>query len=154
MVRITKVGGLYAAEALEWISNRRLTFPPMTRSELICALEREGIHQTDIGDAFYAADPDWLGDIPTIDERAREQIRELGRARNVSVHRLVPGGAVPREMFLVVPALDKDASLWLPHSQACIEMSSAIHEVIPDRAQEPRVELYEGHWLKQSTEPV
>jgi hypothetical protein len=28
--------------------------------ELIAALRDQGCHQTDIGDAFYAADPEWL----------------------------------------------------------------------------------------------
>jgi hypothetical protein len=32
----------------------------LTRDELIEALRRLGCHTTDIGDAFYAADPDWL----------------------------------------------------------------------------------------------
>ena len=32
----------------------------VTRDELIKKLQSFGWHQTDIGDAFYAADPDWL----------------------------------------------------------------------------------------------
>jgi hypothetical protein len=36
------------------------TSGPMTRDELIKELRNFGWHQTDIGDAFYAADPDWL----------------------------------------------------------------------------------------------
>jgi hypothetical protein len=32
----------------------------MSRAELVAALLGLGCHQTDIGDAFYVADPDWL----------------------------------------------------------------------------------------------
>jgi hypothetical protein len=35
---------------------------PMSRDELIAALRERGCHQTDIGDAFYEADPQWLDD--------------------------------------------------------------------------------------------
>jgi len=33
---------------------------PMDCEHLIQELLNRGAHQTDIGDAFYAADPDWL----------------------------------------------------------------------------------------------
>jgi hypothetical protein len=33
---------------------------PMSRDALIAALVARGCHQTDIGDAFYEADPGWL----------------------------------------------------------------------------------------------
>ena len=33
---------------------------PLSRSELVQELLHLGCHQTDIGDAFYAADPQWL----------------------------------------------------------------------------------------------
>ena len=36
------------------------TSGPVTRDELIRELQNFGWHQTEIGDAFYAADPDWL----------------------------------------------------------------------------------------------
>ena len=36
------------------------TIEPMTVKALIAELERLGAHQTDIGDAFYSADPNWL----------------------------------------------------------------------------------------------
>jgi hypothetical protein len=36
------------------------TVRPLPRDELIAALREQGCHQTDIGDAFYAADPEWL----------------------------------------------------------------------------------------------
>lgn len=32
----------------------------MSRDELVAALQEIGCHQTDIGDAFFEADPDWL----------------------------------------------------------------------------------------------
>jgi hypothetical protein len=36
------------------------TSEPMNTDKLIEELLKRGIHQIDIGDAFYAADPDWL----------------------------------------------------------------------------------------------
>ncbi len=33
---------------------------PLSRHDLITALRELGCHQTDIGDAFYEADPEWL----------------------------------------------------------------------------------------------
>jgi hypothetical protein len=33
---------------------------PMTRGDLIDQLRSLGCHTTDIGDAFYAAEPEWL----------------------------------------------------------------------------------------------
>lgn len=38
------------------------TTQPMSRDALIAALRERGCHQTDIGDAFYEADPQWLDD--------------------------------------------------------------------------------------------
>ena len=37
------------------------TTKPMERDQLVVTLRELGCHQTDIGDAFYAANPDWLG---------------------------------------------------------------------------------------------
>jgi len=61
-IRITKVGdGLYTAKSFspagaeEWS-----TVQPLSRGKLIDELRKRGEHQTDIGDAFYDADPDWL----------------------------------------------------------------------------------------------
>jgi hypothetical protein len=61
---IEKVNDLYLAEVTpphgggaRWSSEE-----PMSRDELIAALTARGCHQTDIGDAFYMADPDWLLD--------------------------------------------------------------------------------------------
>jgi hypothetical protein len=36
------------------------TAKPLTRDDLVAALREQGCHQTDIADAFYAADPEWL----------------------------------------------------------------------------------------------
>jgi hypothetical protein len=36
------------------------TSEPLTQRELIAKLRDLGCHTTDIGDAFYSADPDWL----------------------------------------------------------------------------------------------
>jgi hypothetical protein len=33
---------------------------PMSRDDLVAALRQIGCHQTDIGDAFFAADSRWL----------------------------------------------------------------------------------------------
>lgn len=59
---IEKVGERYVAEVTPphgrgsaWSSPE-----PMSRDDLIAALKACGCHQTDIGDAFYEADPDWL----------------------------------------------------------------------------------------------
>jgi hypothetical protein len=59
---IDKRDGLYTASVTPphgggtpWTSPR-----PLTRDELIAALRERGCHITDIGDAFYAADPGWL----------------------------------------------------------------------------------------------
>jgi hypothetical protein len=59
---IRKEGELYTAmvtppegRGIPWSSPT-----PMTADELIDALLERGCHQTDIGDAFYEADPDWV----------------------------------------------------------------------------------------------
>ena len=36
------------------------TAEPMTRTELIAKLRELGCHTTDMSDAFYVADPEWL----------------------------------------------------------------------------------------------
>ena len=62
-IRITKMAdGFYRADILRmgahlpiWSSNGVLT-----RADLIAVLRSQGQHQTDIGDAFYEADPNWL----------------------------------------------------------------------------------------------
>ena len=61
-IRITKVADdLYTAKLLrpggseEWS-----TVQPASRDQLINELLERGAHQIDIGDAFFAADPDWL----------------------------------------------------------------------------------------------
>jgi len=45
---------------LSWVTPQWETPAPMRADELIRELESRGALQTDIGDAFYAADPDWL----------------------------------------------------------------------------------------------
>ena len=64
-IRIEKVSeGLYVAELTlpdmpevksEWSSDG-----PLNLDELIHELRNRGAHPIDIGDVFYAADPDWL----------------------------------------------------------------------------------------------
>jgi hypothetical protein len=64
-IRIKKVGErLYTAELIlpdmPAVETSWLASNPISRRELIDELLKRGCHQTDIGDAFYAADPDWL----------------------------------------------------------------------------------------------
>ena len=61
MILITKADGGYIAHATpphaieEWHSGG-----PMGAKALIAALLAHGVHQTDIGEAFYKAEPNWL----------------------------------------------------------------------------------------------
>ena len=61
MIKIEKVGSLFIVHAT----------PPHVREEWVCEgpsavnaiiqeLRARGAHQTDIGDAFYEADPNWI----------------------------------------------------------------------------------------------
>jgi hypothetical protein len=61
-ITITKVGSRYVAEVTApHGSGMRWSSPaPATRDDLVSTLRELGCHQTDIGDAFYAADPSWL----------------------------------------------------------------------------------------------
>jgi hypothetical protein len=59
---INRVGDLYEAtvtppdgDGLVWSTPRA-----MTTNDLVAALRERGCHTTDIGDAFYEADPEWL----------------------------------------------------------------------------------------------
>jgi hypothetical protein len=62
MIKIEKVQGGYLARTTpphgqeEWWS----TPTPLTSSELFEELRARGVHTTDISDAFYEADPNWL----------------------------------------------------------------------------------------------
>ncbi|MGH9589313.1 MAG: hypothetical protein ACRD25_02915 [Terracidiphilus sp.] len=63
-IKITKVGeGLYSAELtvpdMPSVEAEWRTREPMGAHPIIEELLRRGEHQTDIGDAFYEADPDW-----------------------------------------------------------------------------------------------
>ena len=58
---ITRVGDLYEATITPphgggepWATSQ-----PMPRDSVIAALRDRGCHQTDVGDAFYEADPEW-----------------------------------------------------------------------------------------------
>ena len=59
---ICRVDGLYEAEVtpphgggVPWKSST-----PLRRDDMVAALRAWGCHQTDIGDAFYEGDPEWL----------------------------------------------------------------------------------------------
>jgi hypothetical protein len=61
-ITITRVGDLYEARitpphggGIPWGTPQ-----PMPMDSVIAALRDRGCHQTDIGDAFYEADPEWL----------------------------------------------------------------------------------------------
>ena len=63
-IRIEKVDGGYVARVTpphgdghSWTSER-----PQTAKALAAELQSRGCHQTDIGDAFYEADPNWLSE--------------------------------------------------------------------------------------------
>jgi hypothetical protein len=61
-IKIRRIGDLYEADVtpphgsgVSWSTAR-----PVLRDELVKTLLEHGCHQTDIGDAFYEADPEWL----------------------------------------------------------------------------------------------
>jgi hypothetical protein len=62
--------GVYTAEVfnlppnLTWVKAEWTTAEPLSTDNLIRELVAKGFHQIDIGDAFYAADPDWLAKAP------------------------------------------------------------------------------------------
>jgi hypothetical protein len=59
-IEIEKAGDGYLARVTPPHGSPWETVRPLGRDELIAALREQGCHQTDIGDAFYSADPDWL----------------------------------------------------------------------------------------------
>lgn len=60
-IEIRRVGDLYEARATPPHSSSPWSTPhPMSVDELDKKLYELGCHQTDIGDAFYEADPDWV----------------------------------------------------------------------------------------------
>ena len=61
MIKIEKVGSLYTANATPpHVRQPWSTATPMGVSEIMTELRSRGGHQTDIADAFYEADPEWL----------------------------------------------------------------------------------------------
>lgn len=61
-IKIQKINNLYSAQVTP--SNENIaewaTDTPLSCEILIEKLKKLGCHQTDIGDAFYEADPNWL----------------------------------------------------------------------------------------------
>jgi len=61
MITINKVSGSYTVHATpphvrsEWKAET-----PISKQEIIAELLALNAHQTDIGDAFYGADPNWI----------------------------------------------------------------------------------------------
>jgi len=62
---IRKVGDLFEAEVTppHGKGNHWQTAKPISAKKLVSELLEQGCHQTDIGDAFYSADPDWLANL-------------------------------------------------------------------------------------------
>jgi hypothetical protein len=58
-------GGYLASSTPPHVQSDWRTPKACSRDELIAALTKRGAHTTDIGDAFYAADQDWLNSKPT-----------------------------------------------------------------------------------------
>ena len=70
-ITISQLGDKYVAEVtpphgggVPWATEE-----PMGAQELVRALTARGCHQTDIGDAFYAADAAWLLKLENQQER-------------------------------------------------------------------------------------
>jgi hypothetical protein len=66
-IRIKSVTGkFYLAELtlpdMPAVSEGWMTPQAMHRDELIEELLKRGAHQVDVADAFFAADPDWMGE--------------------------------------------------------------------------------------------
>lgn len=60
-IEIRRVGALYEAHVTPPHSDVEWSTPePMSVDDLDEKLFELGCHQTDIGDAFYEADPDWI----------------------------------------------------------------------------------------------
>lgn len=60
-IEIRRVGDRYEATVTPPHSNVEWSTPePMTVDELDRKLFELGCHPTDVGDAFYEADPDWV----------------------------------------------------------------------------------------------
>jgi hypothetical protein len=63
-ISIRKADGVYTAQVTPrhgdrpWAPER-----PLSAKELVDALRGLGCHTTDIGDAFYEANPDWLEEV-------------------------------------------------------------------------------------------
>jgi hypothetical protein len=61
MIKIEKVGSLYVAHATPpHVREEWKALSPIPVGVLVSELRERGAHQTDIGDAFYSADPNWL----------------------------------------------------------------------------------------------
>jgi hypothetical protein len=62
-ISIKKIDGLYSADVTPPHGGGETwsTTEPLERDQLVQALRELGCHQTDIGDAFYAGDPNWVG---------------------------------------------------------------------------------------------
>jgi hypothetical protein len=61
MIKIEKIGSLYAVRATPpHVQEAWASASPLPMRALVDELRSRGAHQTDIGDAFYDADPDWI----------------------------------------------------------------------------------------------
>jgi hypothetical protein len=62
VINVFRKGNLYEAQVLNRGDGEVLwsTQTPVPAKNLIEALQNAGCHQSDIGDAFYQADPEWI----------------------------------------------------------------------------------------------
>jgi hypothetical protein len=65
-IQVRRVDAEYEAEVTPPHGNGRpwRSAYPMSADDLISALLERGCHQTDIGDAFHQADPEWVSRNP------------------------------------------------------------------------------------------
>jgi hypothetical protein len=61
LIVIGKIDGGYQVEATPpHVRSAWKTAQPLSIKEIIAKLQELGAHQTDVGDAFYQADPNWI----------------------------------------------------------------------------------------------
>jgi len=61
MIKIERVGSLYAVRATPpHVQEAWVSASPLPMRALVNELQLRGAHQTDIGDALYEVDPDWI----------------------------------------------------------------------------------------------
>jgi tetratricopeptide (TPR) repeat protein len=117
-IRIQLVGALYTAEVTEPHGRRGdwKSVVALSADELIAQLEGLGCHQTDIADAFYEADPEWLSRGPRFETVSEEMV--LTSEKETELKALVVSRA-PKELA-AVDAAESEPDLFyaLPRGAA------------------------------------